>query len=56
MLATLLNGLIAAGLTIERVLEPMPDEAMLRRHPEWSSETKRPFVLLVRARRYPPER
>ncbi|HLH23755.1 MAG TPA: class I SAM-dependent methyltransferase [Chloroflexota bacterium] len=49
--ATLLNGLIDAGLRIERVLEPMPDEAMLRRHPDWVYERKRPFCLLVRARK-----
>jgi SAM-dependent methyltransferase len=51
MLSTLLNGLIDAGLNVERVLEPMPDEAMLQRHPEWSIERNRPFVLLIRARR-----
>jgi SAM-dependent methyltransferase len=49
MQATLLNGLIEAGLTIERVLEPMPDAEMLRRHPDWVYELKRPFCLLVRA-------
>jgi SAM-dependent methyltransferase len=51
MPSTLLNGLIEAGLSIERVLEPMPDEAMLRRRPDWVHELKRPFCLLVRARR-----
>jgi SAM-dependent methyltransferase len=51
MQSTLLNGLIDAGLTIERVLEPMPDAAVLRRHSEWVYERKRPFCLLVRARK-----
>jgi SAM-dependent methyltransferase len=51
MQSTLLNGLIEAGLTIERVLEPMPDEAMLRRRRDWVYERKRPFCLLVRARK-----
>ena len=51
MQSTLLNGLIEAGLAIERVLEPMPDEAMLRRRPDWVHELKRPFRLLVRARK-----
>jgi SAM-dependent methyltransferase len=50
MLATLLNGLIDAGLAIERVLEPMPDDAMLQRHPDWIEVRKRPFILLIRAR------
>jgi SAM-dependent methyltransferase len=51
MVSTLLNGLIDAGLTVERVLEPMPDEAVLRRRPDWIYERKRPFCLLVRARK-----
>lgn len=51
MQSTLLNGLVEAGLTIERVLEPMPDEETLRRRPEWAPELKRPFCLLVRARK-----
>jgi 2-polyprenyl-3-methyl-5-hydroxy-6-metoxy-1,4-benzoquinol methylase len=51
MVSTLLNGLIDAGLTIERVVEPMPDEAMLQRHPDWRIESNRPFLLLLRAAR-----
>lgn len=51
MLSTILNDLVAAGLTVERVLEPMPDAAMLDRHPEWERERHRPFCLLVRAHR-----
>lgn len=48
-LSTLLNGLIDAGLAIERVVEPVPDEEGLGRHPEWIHERRRPFCLLVRA-------
>jgi SAM-dependent methyltransferase len=51
MVSTLVNGPIEAGLVIERVVEPMPDEAMLQRHPDWARESKRPFCLLVRARK-----
>jgi SAM-dependent methyltransferase len=51
MVSTILNDLIGAGLTIERVLEPMPDAAMLARRPDWAQESKRPFCLLVRARK-----
>ena len=51
MVSTILNDLIAAGLTVERVLEPMPDEEMLQRRPDWAQESKRPFALLVRARK-----
>ena len=48
-LDTLLNGVIDAGMTIDRVVEPMPSEEQLRQHPDWSVETKRPMFLLVRA-------
>jgi SAM-dependent methyltransferase len=51
MVSMILNDLISAGLTIERVVEPMPDAAMLQRHPDWAKESKRPFILLVRARK-----
>ena len=51
MLATLLNEPIDAGLVIERVVEPMADEEVLRRRPDWRRESGRPFCLLVRARR-----
>ena len=49
--ASLLNGLIDAGLTLERVLEPAPDAEQLKRRPDWADEGRRPFCLLVRARR-----
>lgn len=51
MLATLLNGLIDARLTIERVIEPMPTEDQLRAHPDWIEERRRPTFLLIRARK-----
>jgi SAM-dependent methyltransferase len=50
-LATLLNVLIDVGLSIERVEEPVPDESQLDRRPEWVHERRRPFCLLVRARK-----
>lgn len=51
MVSTILNHLTAAGLTIERVEEPMPDAEMLARRPDWIVERGRPFCLLVRARK-----
>jgi hypothetical protein len=51
MVSTILNDVSEAGLVIERMLEPMPDEEGLQRHPEWLDESKRPFCLLVRARK-----
>ncbi|MGH2584917.1 MAG: class I SAM-dependent methyltransferase [Dehalococcoidia bacterium] len=50
-IATLLNGLIDAGLAIDRVLEPIPDADTLQRHPESIDERRRPPFLLVRARK-----
>lgn len=50
-LATLVNGLVEAGLTVERVVEPMPDASWLARHPQAQDEARRPVFLLVRARK-----
>jgi SAM-dependent methyltransferase len=49
-LATLLNGLIEAGLAIERVVEPVPSDEWLRERPQAVDERRRPMFLLVRAR------
>jgi 2-polyprenyl-3-methyl-5-hydroxy-6-metoxy-1,4-benzoquinol methylase len=43
-IATLLNGLIDAGLTVERVLEPVPPK-------EAGEEWRRPVFILLRARK-----
>lgn len=50
-LSTLLNGLIDAGLSIDRVVEPAPDEERLQRRPQDIDERRRPMFLLVRATR-----
>ena len=50
-LATLINGLLDAGLVIERVVEPMPSEQWLHDHPQARDERRRPVFLLVRARK-----
>jgi SAM-dependent methyltransferase len=49
--ATLINGLIEAGLAIRRVVEPAPSEEWLRDRPRMSDERRRPMFLLVRADR-----
>jgi SAM-dependent methyltransferase len=51
MLATLVNGVLDAGLVLERLVEPMPDEQWLRDHPEAVDERRRPMFLLVSARK-----
>ena len=50
-IATLVNGLVDAGLSVERVLEPIPDDEVLRRRPDFVDERRRPTFLLVRARK-----
>jgi SAM-dependent methyltransferase len=50
-LATLLNGLLDSGLSIERVVEPIPSEEWLRDHPSAREERHRPIFLLIRARK-----
>jgi 2-polyprenyl-3-methyl-5-hydroxy-6-metoxy-1,4-benzoquinol methylase len=50
-LATLINGLVDAGLVVERLVEPVPTARWLREHPGWDDERRRPIFLLVRARR-----
>ncbi len=48
-IATLMNGLTESGLTIERVVEPVPREEWLASHPSMRDERRRPMFLLVRA-------
>jgi SAM-dependent methyltransferase len=50
-LATLVNGLVEAGLAVERVVEPVPGEPWLEAHPHMRDERRRPVFLLVRARK-----
>jgi len=51
MVSTLINGVLDAGLVLERVAEPMPGERWLREHPQAADERRRPMFLLVRARK-----
>ncbi|MSQ12288.1 MAG: class I SAM-dependent methyltransferase [Dehalococcoidia bacterium] len=50
-LATLVNGLLDAGLVVERVVEPVPSEQWLQDHPLARDERRRPTFILVRARK-----
>ena len=49
--STLINGLLDAGLVVERAVEPMPTAEWLREHPQFADERRRPMFLLVRARK-----
>jgi len=48
-MATLMNGLVDAGLRVERVIEPVPSARWLEDHPQMRGEGQRPMFLLVRA-------
>lgn len=48
-LASLINGVIEAGLQVERVVEPVPSAARVRMRPGDADERRRPMFLLIRA-------
>jgi 2-polyprenyl-3-methyl-5-hydroxy-6-metoxy-1,4-benzoquinol methylase len=50
-LATLINGLVDAGLVLERVVEPVPSPDRLRADPHIRDERRRPMFVLIRARK-----
>lgn len=49
--STWMNMVVDAGLTIDRVIEPVASEEIARRHPEVADTRIVPFFLIVRARR-----
>jgi ubiquinone/menaquinone biosynthesis C-methylase UbiE len=49
-LSTLVNGVLEAGLVLERVIEPAPSTAWLAEHPHSLDEAQRPMFILLRAR------
>jgi 2-polyprenyl-3-methyl-5-hydroxy-6-metoxy-1,4-benzoquinol methylase len=51
MLETLINGVLDAGLVLERVIEPAPSGRWLREHPDAADERRRPMFVLLRARK-----
>ena len=49
--ATLIGGLLAAGLQLTGIEEPVPGPAAVRSHPELAEHLRRPPVLVLAARR-----
>ncbi|MBO9193440.1 class I SAM-dependent methyltransferase [Rhizobium sp. 16-449-1b] len=47
--ASYINGLLDAGFSITRLLEPMPDQADIDRWPRLADQRRRPPFLVVRA-------
>lgn len=50
-ISTIINTLIAHGLTIEQMLEPLPDSEAIQKLPSLEKEHRRPSFLLIRARK-----
>lgn len=50
-LATLVGGVIDAGLTLTGIDEPYPDEQILARRPDLANHLRRPPLLIVSARK-----
>lgn len=48
---TVFNSLIDAGFVFEKVIEPSPDEALIRRVPRTAHELHRPAYLIVKCRK-----
>jgi len=51
--SAVLNALISAGFVIEKLLEPLPSDAMMRRYPvyKYKKYWHKPDFLLIRARK-----
>ena len=51
MFSTIVNDLVEAGFTIEKMIEPLPDEKLLEKYPEQNDLFHKPDFLVVRAAR-----
>ena len=49
--STIVNTLVEAGFTIERMIEPFPDAEMLKKYPEHYNLLHKPDFLLVRTKK-----
>ncbi|MEY9976393.1 class I SAM-dependent methyltransferase [Lysinibacillus sp. RC79] len=50
-ISTIINTLIAHGLTIEKMLEPLPDSEAIQKLHSLENEHRRPSFLLIRAKK-----
>ena len=51
MFSTVINDLIEAGFTIERIVEPEPTDELIEKYPEYYDLKHKPDFLLVKARK-----
>ena len=49
--STVINDLIEAGFTIEKLVEPEPSEELIKKYPEYYDLKHKPDFLLVKARK-----
>lgn len=47
--STYVNTLLDAGFTLDRLVEPKPNQEMLQQHPDWSDELRRPMFMMIAA-------
>lgn len=50
-LTTYINGLIKSGFEITKLIEPEPEESMLKNNVEMQNELRRPMMLLISAKK-----
>ena len=49
--STIVNNLIQAGFTIEKMIEPLPSEELLQKYPDYADLFHKPDFLLVKAKK-----
>jgi hypothetical protein len=51
MFSTIINNLIDAGFVIEKMIEPIPDEEILKKYPSHADLRHKPDFMLIRGRK-----
>ena len=51
MFSTIINTLTENGFTVERLIEPLPDEELLEKYPDQSDLFHKPDFLIVRSKK-----
>ena len=49
--STIVNALIEAGFTIEKMMEPLPTEELLEKYPDYRDLFHKPDFLLIRVKK-----
>ena len=51
MFSTIVNSLVDAGFSVERMIEPLPNEEILAKYPDYDDLFHKPDFLLVKAKK-----